>query len=185
MLLIELNGKQKMTPNYQSIKNIRGKKTMKHLITTDIHVPEGKEAIISMVDARRWVIPFKPLGKRIDRDPETIEAVEHICKFNRDELYLLEQVNRHVDDDSRLTLRPSSYTPADQARLKRAVRLWIKKELLVRLKRERYMVNPWFLVPPKHEQLSAVNLWRVHNPQYPRQAALPGLSAPSGRLSGP
>ena len=64
---------------------------MKHSITTDIHVPEGKEAIISMVDAKRWIIPFKPLGKRFDRNPETIEAIEHICKFNKDELYLLQQ----------------------------------------------------------------------------------------------
>jgi hypothetical protein len=152
---------------------------MKHSITTDIHVPEGKEAIISMVDARRWVIPFKPLGKRNHREPETIEAVEYISKFSKSELFLLQEVYRHIDDDCTLTLRPGSYSSADRARLKRAIPLWKKKELLVSIKRERYMVNPWFLVPPKQEQMNAVSLWRLLNPQYPRRAALqPSLNTP-------
>ena len=146
---------------------------MTHSITTDIHVPEGKEARISMVDAKRWIIPFKPFGKRIDNQPETIEAFEYICDFNKAEQFLLQEVCGLVDDDCTLTLRPGSYTPANRAKLKRAIPLWIEKELLVRLKRERYMVNPWFLVPPKVEQFKAVSLWRLRNPQYPRRAALP------------
>ena len=151
---------------------------MKHSITTDIHVPEGKEAKISLVDAKRWIIPFRPIGKRVEGPIETINAIDYICKFNKDELFLLQEVYKFIDDDCKLTLRPGSYTPANRARLKRAIPAWIEKELLVRLKRERYMVNPWFLVPPKDEQFSAVNLWRVHNPQYPRIAALPGGKAP-------
>ena len=152
---------------------------MKHLVTTDIHVPEGKEAMISMVDAKRWIMPFRPVGKRTLWQPESIEAIEYICKFNKDELFLLREVYKSADEDSTLTLRPKSYEPADRAKLKRAIPLWIKKELLVRLKRERYMVNPWFLVPPKHEQFSAESLWRMHNPEYPRNAdLLPNLNAP-------
>lgn len=141
---------------------------MKHSITTDIHVPEGKKANISLVDEERWIIPFRPIGKRIDREPESIEAIEYISNFNKAELFLLQQAYKLVDDDCSLTLRPGSYTPAERAKLKRAIPLWIEKELLVRLRRERYMVNPWFLVPPKNYQFRAVSHWRMENPLYPR-----------------
>ena len=151
---------------------------MKHTITADIHVPNGKKASISLVDDKPWIIPFKPLGKRIDREPETIEAVEYISKFSKSELFLLQEVYRHVDDDCTLTLRPGTYSSADRAKLKRAIPLWKKKELLVSIKRERYMVNPWFLVPPKREQFRAVSHWRLANPQYPRRAGIPSRKAP-------
>jgi hypothetical protein len=140
---------------------------MKHAVTADIHVPIGKKANISLVDEKPWFIPFKPLGKRIDREPESIEAIEYISKFSKGELFLFQEVCKQVDDDCTLTLRPGTYSSADRAKLKRAIPLWKKKELLVSIKREHYMVNPWFLVPPKHKQFKAMTLWRLRNPQIP------------------
>jgi hypothetical protein len=90
-----------------------------------------------------------------------LDALEYICEFKKHELFLLQQVYRHIDDNNRLTLRPKSYPSAEWAKLKRAIPLWKKRGLLISLKREYYIVNPWFLIPPKKEQLSAMDFWRA------------------------
>ena len=127
---------------------------------TDILVPNGKNIKISTYDSNAWVMRFRALGIVNSRQPESIDAIEYICEFTKSELFLLREVYRHTEDNNRLTLRPKSYTSAEQAKLKMATRLWIKKRLLKRLKREYYMVNPWFL-PPRDEQLAAMDRWKA------------------------
>lgn len=124
-----------------------------------IHVEDGKFVKITTHDVGRWIIPFRPLGRFNPKESRSIEAIDYIRQFNTAELFLLGEVDKHLDDDSKVTLRVKAYSTADQARLKRAIPLWIDKKLLKRIKRERYMVNPWFLVPPKDEQAAAVGYW--------------------------
>ena len=54
-------------------------------------------------------------------------------------------------------------SPEEQEKLKKAIPLWIEKGLLVGIKREYYMVNPWFLTPPKQEQVRAMDYWKALN----------------------
>ena len=125
-----------------------------------------KDTEITFTASKRasWYMHFRAFGAFNSKDPESINAVDYISEFSKAELFLFREVCRRTEEDSRLTLRPKSYTKADQARLKKANSLWIKKGLLVRIKREYYMVNPWFLIPPKQEQVNAMDDWKALNP---------------------
>ena len=127
-------------------------------IPTEIVVPDGKSIRVSTYNSNTWVMRFRALGIKNSRQPESIDAIEYICKFTKSELFLFREVYRHTEEDNSLTLRPKSYTPAEQAMLKIARPLWIKKKLLKRLKREYYIVSPWFL-PPRQEQQKVMDYW--------------------------
>lgn len=132
-------------------------------IPTDIHLEKGKGIKITTFDPALWHMRFRAFGDKKYSDPESINAVDYISEFTKAELFLFREVCEHTEKNSKLTLRPKSYTPAAQARLKKAIPLWIKRRLLVRIKREYYMVNPWFLTPPKDEQVTAMDYWRALN----------------------
>lgn len=125
-----------------------------------------KDTEITFTASKRasWYMHFRAFGASNSRAPESINAVDYISKFSKPELFLLSEACQHTEKDSSLTLRPKSYAAANKAKLKKAIPLWIKKGLLVRIKREYYMVNPWFLIPPKQEQVNAMDDWRVLKP---------------------
>jgi len=132
-------------------------------IPANIHLEGGKKVQITTIETQGWYINFRAFGAFNPSKPDSINAIDYISKFTKAELFLFYEVDRHTEENSTLTLRPKSYSPAEQAKLKKAIPLWIKKGLLVRIKREYYVVNPWFLVPPKKEQLDAINRWKELN----------------------
>ena len=130
-------------------------------VHTATDVEDGEEIRITTHKSSRWIMHFRPLGIVNSRQPESINAVNCISEFTKAELLLFRVVSDLKDENNKLTLRLKSFSPADQAKLKKAIQHWIKKGLLVRTKREYYMVNPWFLIPPKQEQLNAMDYWRA------------------------
>lgn len=135
-------------------------------ICTTTEVEDDEDILITTRKSSGWIMHFRPLGVVNYRQPESIDALEYICGFTKGELFLLKQVYGHIDDNNRLTLRPKSYAPAEWAKLKKAIPLWRKKGLLVRLKREYYMINPWFLIPAKQEQVKATDYWKALKQKY-------------------
>lgn len=133
---------------------------MDRLIPANIHVSEGRDVRISSIGPNKWCMHFRAFGVENPRQPESIDAAEYICSFTKSELFLFQQVYKHTKESNNLTLRPKSYSPAELAKLRTAIPLWIEKGLLKRIKREYYMVNPWFL-PPRSEQLAEMDRWRV------------------------
>jgi hypothetical protein len=127
-------------------------------IPANIHLEDGKEVRIT-TQSKDWFMYFRPVGIDNSRQPESIDAIDYICEFTKAELFLLQIVKDHKAENNTITIRPKSYTPADKAKLKKSIPLWIKKRLLIRTKREHYMVNPWFFVPPKEEQRKAMDQW--------------------------
>lgn len=128
-------------------------------IPTNIRVKKGERAVLTVTDGERWHIPFRPIGKAIDRCPESIDAVGYISEFTAAERFLFREVCRRTEDNNNVIFRMTSFPSAEQAKLKRAIRLWIKKGLLVRFRQEHYMVNPWFLVPPKKMHWQTMQRW--------------------------
>jgi len=133
---------------------------MDKLIPANIFVTEGRDLRISSVAPNKWCMHFRPFGVVNVRQPESLDAAEHISAFNKAELFLFLEVYKQTEENNNLTLRPKSYSPAELAKLRTAIPLWIEKGLLKRIKREYYMVNPWFL-PPRSEQLAEMDRWRV------------------------
>jgi hypothetical protein len=129
-------------------------------IPTHINV-DGSGIKITPIKPTAWLMHFRAIGVENPKRAESINAIEYICKFSKGELYLLLEISKLVEEDNSLTLRPKSFDQAAWGRLKRAISLWIKKRLLVRIKREHYMVNPWFLIPAKDEQSNAMNRWKA------------------------
>jgi hypothetical protein len=133
-------------------------------IPTSFKMDKDTEITFTATKRASWYMHFRAFGAFNSKDPESINAVNYIADFSKAELFLFREVCRHTEENSRLTLRPKSYTTAEQARLKVAIPLWIEKGLLIRIKREYYMVNPWFLIPPKQEQVKAMDDWKALKP---------------------
>ena len=132
-------------------------------IPTDFLIGDGKRLRITTYESSSWIMHFQPFGVVNSRQPESINAVNYISEFTKAELFLFRVVFDHKDENNKLTLRLRLFSPAEQAKLKKAIQHWIKKALLVRIKREYYMVNPWFLTPPKQEQVKAMDFWKALN----------------------
>ena len=132
-------------------------------IPTEIYVEDDEEIRITTYKSSGWIMHFRPLGVVNSSQPESINAVNYISEFTKAELFLFRVAFNHKDENNKLTLRLKSFSPAEQAKLKKAIQHWIKKGLLVRTKREYYMVNPWFLIPPKQEQVKAMDYWKALN----------------------
>ena len=131
-------------------------------IPANFQIEDGKQLNVSITDSKRWVINFVPLGSCNPRQPESLDAIDLICEFTTAESFLLKVVKQQKEDDNTLTIRRKSFSLSDQAKLKTAIPSWIKKGLLVRTKREYYMVNPWFW-PPRQEQLRVIDHWKALN----------------------
>jgi len=138
-------------------------------IPTDILLEKDRVLKITTIESEGWYINFRAFGAYNSRKPESIDAVEYISEFTKAELFLFRTVCEHTAKNCTITLRPRSFSPAEQAKLKKAIPLWIKKRLLKRIKREYYVVNPWFLVPPKKEHLKVMRQWSELNQQVRRR----------------
>ena len=136
---------------------------MSYKVTTQTDLPEDKIVNVSIKDKQPWYMHFRAYGTFNPKQPESVEALEYICQFSKCELAFLREVYGQIDPDRRLVLRLGVYSPAKQAKFKKAIQLWIKKGLMVRIKKQHYMVNPWFLIPPKELQLETMNRWRELN----------------------
>jgi len=130
-------------------------------IPANIDLTDGKAVKIIPYEQGRWYINFRALGAFDPCKPDSLCAIQYIARFSKPELFLFNEVCKHTEENSRLTLRRGSYNSPDQERLRVAIRKWIDKNLMQRIKREHYMVNPWFLVPPKEQQLDAINRWKA------------------------
>lgn len=132
-------------------------------IPTNIHIDNDTELTFTTQKRSPWLMRFRAFGALNYKEPYSLSAVDYISEFSKPELFLFREVCKHTENHCRLTLRPRLYSTADKAKLKTAIRLWIKKKLLVRTKREHYMVNPFFLIPSKAEQRTAIQDWKTLN----------------------
>ncbi len=140
-----------------------GGNDMSYTLETTANLPDDKVISYSIKDKKPWRMRFRPLGTINWNHTESIEALDYICDFNKGELALLRVVSKKIEQDYRFNLRLKDYPKPERARLKRAIPLWIEKGILLRIKHEFYMVNPWFLIPPKQEQVKAMDYWKALN----------------------
>lgn len=106
---------------------------------------------------------FRPIGKYVFGD-EQMDALHEISKFNKAELFLLNEVNSKLIAKANLVkLKKTDYSLANQRKLTSAIKLWISKNLIVRIRREEYMINPNFFTPEKGTHESIEHCWKHHN----------------------
>lgn len=115
--------------------------------------------VFSIKQRDRWIFPFKPLGKTSPRDQHTMDAVEAISHFSKAELTLLSVVNTHIQPDNQVVIRRSDFSDKKKRQLTAAIKSWQNKNLLIRTKREHYLVNPYFFTPALKKQAQVKENW--------------------------
>ena len=108
-----------------------------------------------------WKIPFTPIGNKSMKNPECIDALDVICDFNSKELFLLKIIKDKINKDNELFLYKKSFDIGDNRKITTAMKSLINRGLVARIKREHYMVNPYFLVPKKEYQDLLLEKWHT------------------------
>lgn len=101
---------------------------------------------------------YMAIGCEDLRAENSMDAMEHIVKFTKAELFLLGIMHEQINPmDLIMTVKKSDYTVGEKQRLVSAIKLWLDKGLLRRIRREKYMINPNFITPSKdnHEVINA------------------------------
>ncbi len=132
----------------------------------DVEHSAGDLVQTNIVKKQSWLFPFTPIGKRSMKNPESIDALDVICNFDKSELFVLSLVKARISPSHEVTLNRSSLSEGEQRKLQKGVKSFLDKTLMIRLKREHYMVNPYFLTPPLALQESIKAAWEAH--EHPR-----------------
>jgi len=91
-----------------------------------------------------------------------VEALHEISKFTKAELFLLDEVNKKmVRGANKVTITKADYSLPEQRKLTFAIKSWMTKGLMKRIRREEYMINPNFFTPPKNQHESFKNIWNA------------------------
>jgi len=107
---------------------------------------------------------FRPIGVKMSHKKDSISALHTISKFSKAELFLLDEVDKKLNTEfNQISITKSKYSAADQRKLTSAIKSWINKKLIIRLQRERYMVSPYFITPPKSHHQEIDTAWRHLN----------------------
>lgn len=103
---------------------------------------------------------FRPMGAINSRDPESIDAIDEMSHFNKSELFLLKIVSEKVSSRNRIIITKSRYTKNEQVKLSAGIKSWMGKGLMKRIKREHYIVSPYFFTPAKEQHQVVSDAWK-------------------------
>lgn len=130
------------------------------LTTVSVNLNPDEFLEVSSRKQSPWLIPFTPIGKSSMRNRECIDALDVICTFNSKELFLLKLIKERIDVSNEVYLKKQTFTEGDSRKITSAMKSLINRGLVKRIKREHYMINPYFLVPPKDKQQVLLNQWK-------------------------
>ena len=128
----------------------------------DVKLASNEALIISRKPKGRYKIKFNLIGKVDDwnPDPDSIDGRKAYTQSTKSELYLLELVGEGMCKSSnRIRIPMKDFNITEKERIKTGTRKLIQRGLLIRIKREHYMVSPWFFVPQQTDQLEALLQW--------------------------
>ena len=110
--------------------------------------------IIQHKTCKEKYIPFRMLGKlgySQVRGGSSMDACEMMLEFSKPESWLMKIILRDGDDSTlQVVIRGKSLSTSERQKLSKGYKLLRGKDIIRRIKREYYMVNPMFLVPAKH-----------------------------------
>ena len=104
----------------------------------------------------KFLFYYRGIGIKDMKKPDSIDTLNEISKFTKSELLLLNITNEKLEGDTlQMTIVKKDYSQADQQKLTLAIKSWIQKGFIKRIRREHYMINPYFITPNvgRHEIL--------------------------------
>ncbi len=105
-----------------------------------------------------FIFHYMGIGIQDMTKPDTIDSLYEITQMNKSELLLLEIINRsHIGHTLQTKIIMAEYNLTNKRKLATGIRLWIKKGFIKRIRRQEYMINPYFITPEpgRHEILLA------------------------------
>ena len=104
----------------------------------------------------KFLFYYRGIGIKDMKFPDSIDTLDEISKFTKPELVLLHITNEKlIGDTLQMCIIKKDYPIKEQRQLTLAIKTWIKKGFLKRIRREHYMINPYFITPNvgRHEIL--------------------------------
>lgn len=124
----------------------------------NVNIDDDEELRVTTRKRDKWLIPFTPIGNKTMNE-NTLDALDVICSFSPAELYALKQVKDKINTEHEVRITKKGYTSANQQKLVKGLKGLIERGLIYRLRREHYIVNPFFLVPRVDRQAALILRW--------------------------
>ncbi len=130
----------------------------------NLTIASNEELNITRKTKGRCEINFNLIGKGDHRKPDSINGRTAYTQSTKSELFVLELVDKYMcTSTNTVTIRLKDFNKAEKERIKTGTRKLIDRGLLFRIKREYYMVSPWFFVPQRIDQPEALLRWNKLN----------------------
>lgn len=130
----------------------------------DLKLASSEEVYITTKSKGRCEIKFNLIGKVDYRSPDSIDGRKAYTQSTKSELFVLELVDKYMcTSTNTVTIRLKEFNKSEKDRIKTGTRKLIDRGLLFRIKREYYMVSPWFFVPQRTDQPEALLRWNKLN----------------------
>lgn len=128
--------------------------------TANVQISADEQVTINIRPKERYTIMFNRIGSITPRQSDSIDGDLAYTRSTKQELFFLEIARSLMDSETNtFRIHMSAYSTTDKARIKLGANKLIKRNLLVRLKREYYMINPWFFVPLVKHQSDILSQW--------------------------
>ncbi len=129
----------------------------------NITIGSDEELYITRKYKGRCEIKFNLIGKVDHRNSDSIDGRMAYTQSTKSELFVLELVDeRMCKSSNRITILMKGFNKSEKERIKTGTRKLIQRGLLIRIKKEHYMVSPWFFVPQRTDQSEALHQWNKH-----------------------
>ena len=127
---------------------------------TDLKIASNEEVTITCKPKGRYEIKFDLIGKVDHRNSDSIDGRMSYTQSSKSELFVLELVDKCMCKSTNSVRIPmKDFNKSEKERIKTGTHKLIDRGLLFRIKREHYMVSPWFFVPQRTDQPEALLHW--------------------------
>jgi hypothetical protein len=128
---------------------------------TTLTILSSEEITVTSKPKGKVLITFNLIGKKDGRNLESIDGRKAYTQSTKSELFVLELVDELMDKTTNIVrISLKAHNKTEKERIKTGTRKLIARGLLIRIKREHYMVNPWFFVPQRNDQAPILLEWR-------------------------
>lgn len=127
-------------------------------ISTEITLPKGVKYEQKIVPDRKFKYKFTPLGEK-DYRGETMNGYDTLLSLDKNEQFLMKHAKNTMNLFLVFSTKNVANTPSEATKANRAIGTLMKKDLIRRIKKGTYMINPHLILPPVETQEETYTQW--------------------------
>jgi len=118
--------------------------------TVNIHLSNDEQLQVVPKNQRRIPMNFCPVGVLNTKDANSMDAISVLNTLTKTESAALEELRTNMNTSDRASDNKSSIImdgldTSAKYKLKRGIAGLIKKDLIIRTKKTKYLINPWLI----------------------------------------